>query len=78
MNYTQHVSTGIKNAKGREVLVAIQAQKEGTMVALKPLFTSIGLSWNNKLTEKIQDNPAINCALKRMVGKDGRCSDRAF
>lgn len=71
MNHTQHVATGVKGLRGNEVLAAIQATKEGTMVAIKPLCAALSIDWMNQL-RKIRGNARFNCSDITMVGADGK------
>lgn len=71
MNHTQHISTGIQNLKGNEILAMIQQTEEGTMVAIKPLCAALKLSWGGQF-ERIQGDPRFNYSDIRMVGADGK------
>lgn len=71
MNSTQHIATGIQNLKGNQILAMIQETQEGTMVAIKPLCSALGIVWGRQ-AEKIQDNPRFNCTHMCMVGADGK------
>lgn len=71
MNRTQHIATGIKNLKGNEILAMIQATKEGTMVAIKPLCAALGLSWGRQ-AEKLQEDARFSCTHMCMTGADGK------
>lgn len=71
MNHTQHIATGVKGLRGNEILAAIQATKEGTMVAVKPLCDALKMAWGGQF-EKLKGNPRFNCSDIRMVGADGK------
>lgn len=71
MSNTQHVATGVRGLKGNEILAAIQATKEGTVVAIKPLCVALKISWQGQ-HEKMVGNPRFNCQDILMVGADGK------
>lgn len=69
--YTNHMSTGIQSPKGNEILAMIKSTKEGTWVAIKPLCTTLRLSWGGQY-EKLIGDPKFSCADIRMTGVDGK------
>lgn len=71
MNHTQHIATGVKGLRGNEILAAIQATKEGTMVAIKPLCTALNIDWANQW-RKLQGNPRFSCSHMTITGADGK------
>lgn len=71
MGNTMHVSTGIANLKGNEILAMLQKTEAGTFVAIKPLCNHLRLSWGGQ-SEKLATNPRFSCTDIRMTGVDGK------
>lgn len=71
MDNTMHISTGIPNLKGNEILAMLQKTERGTFVAIKPLCGHLKIAWQSQHA-KLAENPRFNCHDIMMVGSDGK------